>query len=651
MNSTTGRTLTYVLFFACAIAVSSLPQQSVDEVVPELVEVEVDTAVKMTEVNAIRSLKAYCEVAFDKAADYADSTHKNALTELIIALGENQTEGGELSDEEKAKLHSQQGKNIAKDLDANEQQDLKDWNGKLLEAKMSVKDVPHDKHIEGTATQQYHAALDKLKAKYSAGVGAYLLKAVEVAISNEGKTVISGIPNPDGPSMVGFSYTILGLSTMPSYFKDLAVRTALFEQRLAMVAGGDKVAKDNEQAEKEAVKEKAAKAAENAVKEAAAKKKEAADKVVEKAKKAQVAAEKAEKKAEKAEKEDAEKKKVAAEKAAKVVEKAAKAKQEAADKAEEKAEKKEQGAKAEEKATKEKKAAAIENAKKVSAEKNLKAEEKKAKEGREKETAEKAATKEKAEKKAAAEKEQKDEQAEKDTAKAEQEEKEKGKKEEAAAEDAAKTQEKAEKKEKSVKDAEKAAEEAVKESKEKSDEAAEKEAEAKEQKEKAKAEAAKEAKEKADAAEKAEKAALAKEKSRKADEKSDKEGATKEAENKESTSKEKEAKKPVYGNCDCTVQIYRSANHKDWCASKTSDQYMHLWKPSKSCRGDINSMKISHNNGCEKVNIIDDDDGSWGKKQQNVMTRHDISDLPYDLEDDVAGFVMYPRTNCCVKNC
>jgi len=60
----------------------------------------------------------------------------------------------------------------------------------------------------------------------------------------------------------------------------------------------------------------------------------------------------------------------------------------------------------------------------------------------------------------------------------------------------------------------------------------------------------------------------------------------------------------------------------------------------------MNSIKIS--SGCKKVNIIDDD-GSW--HQQNKMITSSISDLPYDLEDDVFALDIYPNKNCCVKNC
>lgn len=99
------------------------------------------------------------------------------------------------------------------------------------------------------------------------------------------------------------------------------------------------------------------------------------------------------------------------------------------------------------------------------------------------------------------------------------------------------------------------------------------------------------------------------------------------------------------GYCNCRVDVYRSKNYGSRCSSKTVNVEKQ-WKPPRACRGDMNSIKIS--SGCKKVNIIDDD-GSW--HQQNKMITSSISDLPYDLEDDVAGFVMYPRKNCCVKNC
>ena len=73
----------------------------------------------------------------------------------------------------------------------------------------------------------------------------------------------------------------------------------------------------------------------------------------------------------------------------------------------------------------------------------------------------------------------------------------------------------------------------------------------------------------------------------------------------------------------------------------------------------VSSPDFASNRCSLKRNIVFDSvkmtdvpkDGSWGKDQQNVMTNHDISDLPWDLENDVAGFVMYPKTNCCIKNC
>jgi hypothetical protein len=108
----------------------------------------------------------------------------------------------------------------------------------------------------------------------------------------------------------------------------------------------------------------------------------------------------------------------------------------------------------------------------------------------------------------------------------------------------------------------------------------------------------------------------------------------------------------VYGNCECTVGVYHSAHYADRCESKTTtlggpDDTQ--WRPSKSCRGDMNSIKIS--SGCKKVNIIDDDDGSWGKHQQDVEITSSMDDLPYDLEDDVWGLDIYPNSGCCVKNC
>jgi hypothetical protein len=110
----------------------------------------------------------------------------------------------------------------------------------------------------------------------------------------------------------------------------------------------------------------------------------------------------------------------------------------------------------------------------------------------------------------------------------------------------------------------------------------------------------------------------------------------------------------VYGNCECSVGVYRSANYKGGrCSYQTTRLGMadtHLqWRPPKGCRGDMNSISIS--SGCAKVNIIDDDDGSWGKHRQDKVIKSSISDLPYDLEDDVWGLDMYPKKTCCVKNC
>lgn len=631
-----------LLVLACAIAVcaqeSALP--SVDEVVPEveLLLEDANVAVKASasdELQAIRNLVAYAQEAYDSATDMDDSG-ASALIALIIALGKDQSP----CTAQKVENHALQAKNIEKGLNDDQKNKLSKWDGQFMQL---------SDHVKGTATQQYHDALASVKKTYGKGVGDYLLKALTDSVEN-GKQLIVEIESGESESaatVVGFSYTILGLNTMPDYFAKLAVRQTKFTDRLACVINSDRVAEENEKAEKAAAKEKAEKEAERAVKEKAAKFKEAADKVVAEKKAKQIAAEKAEKKAEKAEKEDAEKKRVAAEKADKQAEKAAKAKQERADKAEEQAEKKEAAAKAAEKKAKAEEAAAAAEAKEKAAEKNMKEADVKNKEKVSKEEDEKSKAKEEAEKEAAREAKQKDEEAKAAAEQAEKDAQEKTEKADKAKEEAEKTQEKATKKESKVKAELKAAEEAAAESKEKADEAAQKKAEQKEQDEKAEEEAAEKTVEKADKAEKAAekqaKAAAAQEARQKADEKDTK---AREVSGKEAAQKEKVQKLPVYENCKCQVKMYKSADYYDRCqSSPTTTTYGYEWTPDSACRGDFNSVKIS--SGCDTVILIDDDDGSWGKHQQNIKITGNMPDVPYDLEDDVAGFYLYPKQDCC----
>lgn len=82
---------------------------------------------------------------------------------------------------------------------------------------------------------------------------------------------------------------------------------------------------------------------------------------------------------------------------------------------------------------------------------------------------------------------------------------------------------------------------------------------------------------------------------------------------------------------------------------ETTKRGTNVWTASKICRHNVHSVKMSP--GCQKMTLRDDDDNQWDRGSQDKTYTGDVSDLPFDLQEDLEAIVMYSKTNCCTKNC
>jgi len=173
-----------------------------------------------------------------------------------------------------------------------------------------------------------------------------------------------------------------------------------------------------------------------------------------------------------------------------------------------------------------------------------------------------------------------------------------------------------------------------------------------------KAEAAEKAEKKAekDAKEKKKKHEAAQEKKAKKVEKEAKERAAKAQAAKEKAdkaahekaSKEKASKAPVQGKCSCRASLF---NDNHWKGSRIATKVVtHDYEWNGDGQGhSTHSVYVSA--GCKDVILRDDDPNTlFGGYAQDKRLHSSIGDLPHDLEKDLRGLKLIPKTGC-VKNC
>jgi len=146
--------------------------------------------------RTVMALKAYCELAYDKAQDPG---YEGALIHFITRFGKHVED------------------------------DFEEAMGGVTE-------------VKPTSVAQYKAVVDELKAHYSdgldTGLGVYMLSHLDQAVMTGADDLVARFKDQSelGRFKVGLDYQVLGLDTRPSYFLELAVSGPQFLRLEGLIA-------------------------------------------------------------------------------------------------------------------------------------------------------------------------------------------------------------------------------------------------------------------------------------------------------------------------------------------------------------------------------------------------------------------------------
>jgi hypothetical protein len=119
----------------------------------------------------------------------------------------------------------------------------------------------------------------------------------------------------------------------------------------------------------------------------------------------------------------------------------------------------------------------------------------------------------------------------------------------------------------------------------------------------------------------------------------------------------------VFGDCCCEIKIYKHTQYSGFIGSYNTCQHtksyygFYDWTLSSSQNNNVDSVSMSYH--CKEYKVLDDDEeeelietsAHTSKSAQHITYGQSIRELPYDLAEDVKGIHIYPKTDCCVKNC
>jgi len=233
--------LTVVALALAVIANCGNPDETVTETT--FVEASVEDADNQAVFDSIVDLRAYSELAYDKAVNLkaGGASGNTGLVNFIIDFAEAGVKARDkllqMSDKEKEERKTKDGLVNSQVM-----------NG-LLEGVEVIPDIPIElpaSAMAGIAAEaslkhynvvvDFMKAMQKAKKSNSMGVGAYLISGLEQAIV-QGKPVIDKIADSSyGANIVGYDIKAVGLKTMPTYFKKLGVASTQFLGRKAQVA-------------------------------------------------------------------------------------------------------------------------------------------------------------------------------------------------------------------------------------------------------------------------------------------------------------------------------------------------------------------------------------------------------------------------------